>query len=118
MINKILEEMKQVREQGDYKNYRTLAQVLIEYVGSEILRLSYSDLNIEIISRTNYISAYLISEIDCLNDIAKQTLNSKDYSNFKIVSQVNCDLRNLESKLLYIKDRKIDKNNSNTKTDR
>ena len=62
-------------------------------------------------NRANVISYFLIKEIDNLNDIAKQLLMSKDYGNMKIISQVNCDLRNLESQLLYLQNKNKCKQN-------
>lgn len=99
MINKLLNELKEVRENKDYKNYRTLSNILAEYINniyfspnSTLYGESYFGKEYEV-----YINILkdISNEIIELNNISTDALKNKQYAILKIITQSTINLKKL-----------------------
>lgn len=108
MITKILEEMRNLRLKGNYLEYRTLSNIAINYIYTEIiytLRYGYQidDYNVKELKDT--VTKWLENEIKDLKEIVNFSLENKFYKDLKIVSQVHNDLMRILQQI-YCNDRK------------
>ena len=103
MIIKILEEMRQIRIKEDYKNYRTLSDVLSEYLYIEIYNIPINKLTEEKYDKVNIILKWIDSEIIHISECVDQFLKDKDYKNLKITSQSHSNLQKMKTRLEDIK---------------
>lgn len=102
MIIKILEEMKEVRLNKDYKNYRNLSDILGEYISAEIFRMEVNQtLSETTIAKTLTVIDELNTELTFIKEIVDTSLSNKDYASLKIMAQVDSYLQKLKSKLIY-----------------
>ena len=99
MIIKILEEMRQVRIKEDYKNYRTLSDVLNEYLYIEIYNIPINKFNEEKHDKVNIIFKWIDSEIIHISECVDQCLKDKDYKNLKMTSQSYSNLQKMKNRI-------------------
>jgi len=91
--------MRTVRIDKDYMNYRTLVNILKEYVSSEIFNVVYNyrvkdnPEYEEIKSKTIVLEKWINSEINHVKELLDDSLKKKDYKNFKVLSQSDIVLR-------------------------
>jgi len=103
MIIKILEEMRQVRIKEDYNNYRTLSDVLSNYLYAEIYNVPTRKINEELYEKVNIILKWIDSEITHIDKIVNLLLEDKNYKNFKFTSQSYNSLQKIKNRLDDIK---------------
>jgi hypothetical protein len=99
VLIKILEEMRELRINQDYKNYRTLSNVLNDNIRIEIINEPCTE---EIRKNIETIKKWLESEIKLNKENLEFNLKHKNYSYFKIISQCNNILQSIYKNLSYI----------------
>jgi len=103
MIIKILEEMRQIRLKEDYNNYRTLSDVLNNYLYVEIYNVPTRKISEELYDKIIIILKWVDSEITHIDKIINSLLKDKKYKDFKFTSQSYNSLQKIKNKLDDIK---------------
>jgi hypothetical protein len=104
MINKLLDEMKEVREKKDYKNYRTLTDILTEYIAQRYFSYERT-LSAKETEEFHEVFKQIILEIIKLQSISDTALQEKEYGILKIVTQSYGTLMRLNCRYQYILDK-------------
>ena len=114
MIIKILEEMSNLKLKKDYRNYRNLSKILYDTINMDILRdPKIYKMNSDEFYKIGFgklffdVMTILIKEINNNNEALNISLSSKDYIDFKLISQTNITLKYLLERLTEIKNRII-----------
>ena len=109
MIIKICEEMRTVRIDKDYMNYRTLVNILKEYAYNDIFNIVYNynhrdSAEQEIIKQKSIVlSKWINSEINHIKELLNSSLLIKDYKNFKMLSQSDIELHSIDRKIKEVR---------------
>ena len=88
MVFKLLEEMRQLRINANYLDYRTVTDIALMNISRDYLYSNELQIN-EIIK----IMHWLESEIFNNEEILDSSLKNKDYKTLKIVSQTNDNIK-------------------------
>jgi len=112
MIIKICEEMRQVRLDSDYMNYRTLVNILRDYAHSDLFNAVYiyRDATLPkeymvIVDKIKVLDKWISSEIDHMNELLEINLKKKDYKNFKMLSQSDVILKSIHNRIEELRSR-------------
>jgi hypothetical protein len=92
MINKLLEQMRNLRIKNDYKNYRSLCNTLYEELRNQIFNKSKDRMSDEVKSNIKNIIKWVESEIRHIRELLEIALNDNQYDTFKVLSCINSDL--------------------------
>ena len=105
MIIKICEEMRTVRIDNDYMNYRTLVNILKEYAYNDIFNIIYNynhrdSAEQEMIKQKSIIlGKWINSEVNHIKELLDNSLEKKDYKDFKVLSQSDIVLKSIDKKI-------------------
>jgi hypothetical protein len=102
MIFKILEEMKVVRKERDYNNYRTLLDALNDYLRNEIFNVPFNDVTDEIVDKVTLIIKSIDEELTYLYSLSIKALENKGYRDFKLISQSYNHMKAISAGLVRI----------------
>lgn len=98
MIIKILEELRQLRIKEDYNNYRTLTNILDEYICIEFCS-NTKYFNEDEFNKIDIVFKWIDSEITHISECVNRFLKEKDYKNLKITSQSHNNLQRMKNRL-------------------